>query len=648
MTNITLAEDVLKNRKIKIGVLLLLDFSLIIFSYFLSYIFRFYLEDMSFLEVMTYFKGNFSKIILAAAIYIIALAICKQYNSIWSLAGVSELSKGIIAITTAYLINIIASLVLTNRIPMMVTTLSAIFIMAFCNVLRLGCRILRRAVIFGTAIKNKDFKKVLVIGAGTAGALVVRELDRRLELEKKVVGLIDDDKQKLGTYIDGVRVLGNRHDIKKIVKEKDVEEIIIAIANLEKKILKELINEYKDLKVKVKIMPGLNEIIDGKFSVESIRDVDVNDLLGRETVKLDYSGIADYLQEKIVLVTGGGGSIGSELCRQIVRFNPKQLIIFDIYENNAYEIQMELKRNYPELNLVTLIGSVRDKVRLEHVFNKYRPNVVFHAAAHKHVPLMEDSPCEAIKNNVMGTLNVAEVASKYKVERFVLISTDKAVNPTNVMGASKRLCEMIIQAINKESNTDFVAVRFGNVLGSNGSVVPLFKKQIAKGGPVTLTHKEITRFFMTIPEAAQLVLQAGVYAKGGEIFVLDMGEPVKIYDLAENLIKLSGFEPNKDIKIEVTGLRPGEKLYEELLMDEEGLKNTAHEKIFIGKPGTFDLTKLKQSISKLMNISTDDDMGQLRNTLKHIVPTYKESAENKEVLNDISKKEIAVTTVLRE
>ena len=540
---------------------------------------------MSFLEVMTYFKGNFSKIILAAAIYIIALAICKQYNSIWSLAGVSELSKGIIAITTAYLINIIASLVLTNRIPMMVTTLSAIFIMAFCNGLRLGWRILRRAIIFGTAIKNKDFKKVLVIGAGTAGALVVRELDRRLELEKKVVGLIDDDKQKLGTYIDGVRVLGNRHDIKKIVKEKDVEEIIIAIANLEKKILKELINECKDLKVKVKIMPGLNEIIDGKFSVESIRDVDVNDLLGRETVKLDYSGIADYLQEKIVLVTGGGGSIGSELCRQIVRFNPKQLIIFDIYENNAYEIQMELKRNYPELNLVTLIGSVRDKVRLEHIFNKYRPNVVFHAAAHKHVPLMEDSPCEAIKNNVMGTLNVAEVASKYKVERFVLISTDKAVNPTNVMGASKRLCEMIIQAINKESNTDFVAVRFGNVLGSNGSVVPLFKKQIAKGGPVTLTHKEITRFFMTIPEAAQLVLQAGVYAKGGEIFVLDMGEPVKIYDLAENLIKLSGFEPNKDIKIEVTGLRPGEKLYEELLMDEEGLKNTAHEKIFIGKPG---------------------------------------------------------------
>ena len=641
MTNITLAEDVLKNRKIKIGVLLLLDFSLIIFSYFLSYIFRFYLEDMSFLEVMTYFKGNFSKIILAAAIYIIALAICKQYNSIWSLAGVSELSKGIIAITTAYLINIIASLVLTNRIPMMVTTLSAIFIMAFCNGLRLGWRILRRAVIFGTAIKNKDFKKVLVIGAGTAGALVVRELDRRLELEKKVVGLIDDDKQKLGTYIDGVRVLGNRHDIKKIVKEKDVEEIIIAIANLEKKILKELINECKDLKVKVKIMPGLNEIIDGKFSVESIRDVDVNDLLGMEAVKLDYSGIADYLEEKIVLVTGGGGSIGSELCRQIVRFNPKQLIIFDIYENNAYEIQMELKRNYPELNLVTLIGSVRDKVRLEHIFNKYRPNVVFHAAAHKHVPLMEDSPCEAIKNNVMGTLNVAEVASKYKVERFVLISTDKAVNPTNVMGASKRLCEMIIQAINKESNTDFVAVRFGNVLGSNGSVVPLFKKQIAKGGPVTLTHKEITRFFMTIPEAAQLVLQAGVYAKGGEIFVLDMGKPVKIYDLAENLIRLSGYIPNKDIKIEITGLRPGEKLYEELLMNNDNLTKTAHNKIFIDKPETISLNKIIKQIDDLLFVAKIGNKNMLKDKLKEIVPTYNspEFYNNKRALE-----EAAVTT----
>ena len=550
--------------------------------------------------------------ILATIIYITVLAIFKQYNSIWSLAGVSELSKGIIAVTVAYVLNAILSLVSTNRIPIMVTTLSAIFIMVSCNGLRLSWRILRRAIIFNTTIKNKNFKRVLVIGAGSAGALVVRELSKRPELKKRVVGIIDDDKQKLGTYIDGIRILGNRYDIKQIVYEKDVEEVVIAIANLEKKTLKELINECKELKVQVKIMPGLNEMIDGKFSIDSIRDVDVNDLLGRETVKLDYSGIADYLQEKIVLVTGGGGSIGSELCRQIVRFNPKQLIILDIYENNAYEIQMELKRNYPELNLVTLIGSVRDKVRLEHVFNQYKPQVVFHAAAHKHVPLMEDSPCEAIKNNVMG--------------------------------ASKRLCEMIIQAINKESKTDFVAVRFGNVLGSNGSVVPLFKKQIAKGGPVTLTHKEITRFFMTIPEAAQLVLQAGVYAKGGEIFVLDMGEPVKIYDLAKNLIKLSGFEPNKDIEIEVTGLRPGEKLYEELLMDEEGLKNTAHEKIFIGKPGYFNLVKLKKAISRLMYISSKNDMVELRNTLKSIVPTYKENIEES---TSMAKEEIAATTTFK-
>ena len=448
MISNVLTEYVLKNRKTKVGILLLLDFSLIIFSYFLSYIFRFYLEYMTFNEIITYFIGNFNRIILAT-IYITVLAIFKQYNSIWSLAGVSELSKGIIAVTVAYVLNAILSLVSTNRIPIMVTTLSAIFIMVSCNGLRLSWRILRRAIIFNTTIKNKNFKRVLVIGAGSAGALVVRELSKRPELKKRVVGIIDDDKQKLGTYIDGIRILGNRYDIKQIVYEKDVEEVVIAIANLEKKTLKELINECKELKVQVKIMPGLNEMIDGKFSIDSIRDVDVNDLLGRETVKLDYSGISDYLQEKIVLVTGGGGSIGSELCRQIVRFNPKQLIILDIYENNAYEIQMELRRNYPELNLVTLIGSVRDKVRLEHVFNQYKPQVVFHAAAHKHVPLMEDSPCEAIKNNVMGTLNIAEAASKYNVERFVLISTDKAVNPTNVMGASKRLCEMIIQAINK-------------------------------------------------------------------------------------------------------------------------------------------------------------------------------------------------------
>ena len=517
-----------------------------------------------------------------------------------------------------------------------------------------SCRVVIRMLLNETlpAEKKNDepviAKRLLIIGAGRSSRDIIKAIREGLKNTYYIVGLIDDNPAKWNCSISGVKILGNRDKIQEVCKKYNVQEIFFSITNISPENKKELLHICQETNAKIRILPSTEDIIKNKNVLDSLKEVEIEDLLGRDPIKLDNNNIESLIKGHAILVTGGGGSIGSELCRQIVRFNPKQLIIFDIYENNAYEIQMELKRNYPELNLVTLIGSVRDKARLEHVFNKYRPNVVFHAAAHKHVPLMEDSPCEAIKNNVAGTLNVAEVSSKYKVERFVLISTDKAVNPTNVMGASKRLCEMIIQAINKESNTDFVAVRFGNVLGSNGSVVPLFKKQIAKGGPVTLTHKKITRFFMTIPEAAQLVLQAGVYAKGGEIFVLDMGEPVKIYDLAENLIKLSGFEPNKDIKIEVTGLRPGEKLYEELLMDEEGLKNTAHEKIFIGKPGTFDLAKLKQSISKLMNISTNDDMGQLRNTLKHIVPTYKESTENKEVLNDISKKEIAATTVLIE
>ena len=374
-------------------------------------------------------------------------------------------------------------------------------------------------------------------------------------------------------------------------------------------------------------MPGVAEMIDGKFHINKIRDVDVEDLLGRESIKLDYKGISDYLEGKVVLVTGGGGSIGSELCRQIAKFDPQKLIIFDIYENNAYEIQNELKRNYPKLDLITLIGSVRDKARLKKVYTNYNPQVVFHAAAHKHVPLMEDSPSEAIKNNVVGTFNVAKLASEHNVERFVLISTDKAVNPTNVMGATKRLCEMIIQSMNNISKTEFVAVRFGNVLGSNGSVVPLFKKQIASGGPVTLTHKDITRYFMTIPEAAQLVLQAGAYAEGGEIFVLDMGEPVKIYELAENLIKLSGFEPHKDIKIEVTGLRPGEKLYEELLMNEEGLTETKHQKIFIGRPGEFEFNDIERKIDELLNFAINGNEEVLREKLKEYVPTYKEPEE---------------------
>ena len=365
---------------------------------------------------------------------------------------------------------------------------------------------------------------------------------------------------------------------------------------------------------------ALNTVVD---AINKIRDVDVEDLLGREAINLDIDEISKYIEDRTIIVTGGGGSIGSELCRQIARFNPKMLVIFDIYENNAYEIENELNRKFPKLRLKTLIGSVRDKSRLEEIFSEYKPDVVFHAAAHKHVPLMEDSPGEAIKNNVVGTLNTVELAHKYGTRRFVLISTDKAVNPTNVMGASKRLCEMIVQAINRDSSTEFVAVRFGNVLGSNGSVVPLFKKQITEGGPITLTHKDITRYFMTIPEAAQLVLQAGAFAEGGEIFILDMGEAVKIYDLAVNLIKLSGLIPDEDIEIKVIGLRPGEKLYEELLMDEEGLTNTSHSKIYIGKPREYDLSSLKESINELMNLINSGRYEDISGKLREIVPTYR-------------------------
>ena len=449
---------------------------------------------------------------------------------------------------------------------------------------------------------------------------------------KKVVGFIDDNNQKIGRFIRGIKVLGNRDDISRIVLEKNVSEIIIAIARVEDSNLKEIIQICKETGLPLKIIPSVSELIDNKFSIHSIRDVKVEDLLGRTVVKLEKEGINDYIRGNTILVTGGGGSIGSELCRQIAKFLPKEIIILDIYENNAYDIQNELIREFKNINIVTLIGSVRDKVRIEQIFKTYKPQIVFHAAAHKHVPLMEYSPSEAIKNNVGGTYNIAQYACKYNVKKFVLISTDKAVNPTNIMGATKRICEMIIQSMNSKSKTEFVAVRFGNVLGSNGSVVPLFKKQIENGGPVTLTHKDITRYFMTIPEAAQLVLQAGAYARGGEIFILDMGEPVKIYDLAYNLIKLSGFEPNLDINIEITGLRPGEKLYEELLMSEEGLTETKHKKIFIGKPNDFDFDYISNKISELIELSIYGSVEEIKNKLKEIVPTYKEPHEvNKEV-----------------
>ena len=469
--------------------------------------------------------------------------------------------------------------------------------------------------------KSDGKPNVLIVGAGSAGTMILREIQSSDKINYHTVGFLDDEKSKLHSTILGVRVLGTTDEVEKIARENNVNLIIIAIPSASAKVIKEISAKCVNAKCEVKILPGLYQFVDGQVSVSKLRQVDVNDLLGREPVHTNLNDIVGYIEDKVVLVTGGGGSIGSELCRQIANHNPKQLIILDIYENNAYDIEQELKRKMPNLNLLTLIASVRDSKKIDNVFAKYRPDIVFHAAAHKHVPLMETSPNEAVKNNVIGTYNVVKAADEHGVEKFVQISTDKAVNPTNIMGATKRICEMIIQAYSKRSKTCFVAVRFGNVLGSNGSVIPLFKKQIQEGGPVTLTHPDIIRYFMTIPEAVNLVLQAGANANGGEIFVLDMGEQVKIYDLAVNLIKLSGYEPHIDIDIKITGLRPGEKLYEERLMAEEGLTKTANDKISIGKPLDIDEDKLFFALDKLYSEAYNEST-EIKKLVKELVPTY--------------------------
>lgn len=470
--------------------------------------------------------------------------------------------------------------------------------------------------------KCENRKKVLIVGAGVAGTTILREIQNSDKIQIEPVGFVDDDASKIGTSIMGVKVLGNTEGIVDIAKSTGADLIIIAIPTTSAKNIKRITNLCINTGCEIKTLPGLYQLIDGEVSVSRLRDVDVQDLLGREPVKVNLDEVMGYIEEQVVLVTGGGGSIGSELCRQIATHNPKQLIILDIYENNAYEIEQELKRKLPNLNLLTLIASIRDSGKMDDVFKTYRPDIVFHAAAHKHVPLMETSPNEAVKNNILGTYKVVKCADKYGVKKFVQISTDKAVNPTNIMGATKRVCEMIIQAFSRKSKTQFVAVRFGNVLGSNGSVIPLFKKQIAEGGPVTVTHKDIIRYFMTIPEAVSLVLQAGAYAQGGEIFVLDMGEQVRIYDLAVNLIKLSGYEPDKDIEIKVTGLRPGEKLYEERLMAEEGLEKTANDRISIGKPIEMDDEKLFATLEKLYDEAYSESE-KMKDLVKELVPTYK-------------------------
>lgn len=483
--------------------------------------------------------------------------------------------------------------------------------------------------------KNQDNKanNLLIIGAGMGAREIIIAIKNNMRDKYNIVGIIDDDISKINHYILGVKVLGTRYDIPKIAKEKNVDLIFFAINKIDAISRRKILEICQETGVKTRVLPTTEEVITKHGAMNSLRDVQIEDLLGREPVHLDNKNINSLIKNKTVLVTGGGGSIGSELCRQIVKYDPKRLVILDIYENNLYDIEMELRAEYPKLNLEAIVASVRDKARLNNVFETYKPEIVFHAAAHKHVPLMEKSPLEAIKNNVFGTYNVVNCADEYGVEKFVLISTDKAVNPTNIMGASKRVCEMIVQAKNKVSKTEYVAVRFGNVLGSNGSVIPLFKKQIERGGPVTVTHKDITRFFMTIPEAVQLILQAVTYAKGGEIFVLDMGEPVKIYDLAVSLIKLLGYEPNVDIPIEITGLRPGEKLYEEILMSEEGLTSTKHNKIFITEPMSITMEELEEKLEKLKELLKleKDENSEVKRYIKEIVPTFKEPEEvNKE------------------
>lgn len=544
----------------------------------------------------------------------------KLYSSLWEFAGIDELLHIILAVCAICCIELALQLLGWLKLPMSFPLINALFLTLLICCSRFSYRLLRKLRHSHARINAQ--KRTMLIGAGSAGLQVLHEFQTSETSKNRVVCVVDDDPKKIGRYLRNVKICGTRMDICRLAEEYRVEEIVYAIPTSTAADKKDILNRCQETGCKLKLLPGISQLANGEVSIQKLRKVDILDLLGRDSVQVDMTEIAGYLQGKTVLVTGGGGSIGSELCRQIAQHEPKTLLILDIYENNAYDIQQELRRSYPSLDLVTLIGSVRDTQRIESIFETYHPEIVFHAAAHKHVPLMEDSPNEAIKNNVFGTYHVAKAASTYHVETFVLISTDKAVNPTNIMGASKRICEMIVQLMANTSETKFVAVRFGNVLGSNGSVIPLFRKQIEEGGPITVTHPDIIRYFMTIPEAVSLVLQAGAYANRGEIFVLDMGEPVKIADMARKLIKLSGLEPDVDIEIRYTGLRPGEKLYEEMLMNEEGLRSTANHLIHIGQPLKIDEKQFAQQLTRL-ELACEENSEDIRDLVAQIVPTYR-------------------------
>ena len=572
-------------------------------------------------QAIEFIENIFQYLPVNLILTVIVFAAFRLYQGIWKYASASDLVNIIVACLVSAATQTIGMMLMGLRFPRSYPFMYFAVLTAGISIFRFTYRILAYFRQKQQGLIKEGKTNTMIVGAGEAGNTLLKELQNSKFVEQNVCCLVDDDPGKIGKYLRGVLVAGNRKDICRLAEEYHIDEIMIAIPSASHAEIQELLDICSQTSCKLKVLPGIYQLVNGEVSVSKLRNVEIEDLLGREPIDTQVESIMGYVSGKVVLVTGGGGSIGSELCRQIARHEPKQLVIFDIYENNAYDIQQELKRDYPELNLVVLIGSVRNSHRINGVFEKYHPQIVYHAAAHKHVPLMEDSPNEAIKNNVMGTYKTAQAADKYGVSRFVLISTDKAVNPTNIMGASKRLCEMVIQMMNNRSKTEFVAVRFGNVLGSNGSVIPLFKKQIEEGGPVTVTHPDIIRYFMTIPEAVSLVLQAGARAKGGEIFVLDMGKPVKILDLALNLIRLSGLKPYEDIDIVFTGLRPGEKLYEELLMDEEGLQSTDNELIHIGKPIDFDEELFTHQLEELDELSRMDSP-KIKEKVMEVVPTY--------------------------
>ena len=608
-----------KSKVLKVILLILIDAVLINIAYILAYNLTYLRFDVGINYDL--FKPYLDNIVLITLIKIFIYYLFRLYNTIWKYAGSKELLQIILASVVSNSLILSYFFIIDQVVPRSIFIIVGMIDILFIG----GVRFLFRAFDLrrNPFKRENDLKRIMIIGAGDAGAGVIRELRTHLDSGSKPVVVIDDDIRKRGQRISGLKIEGTTEDIEKIASKRKIDEIIIAIPSAKKKEIKRIVTECNKTKCSLKTLPSLYELIEGEVSINQIREVKIEDLLGREQINLDLKEIKEFLKNRIVLITGAGGSIGSELCRQIAGYQPKEMLMLDIYENNLYDLHNDLKRRYPKLKMKAIIGSVRDRERIFDLFNEMKPEIVFHAAAHKHVPLMETNPQEAIKNNVFGTLNLIEASDEYKVSRFVQISTDKAVNPTNIMGATKRICEMLLQAYDKKSKTEYVAVRFGNVLGSNGSVIPLFKKQIENGGPVTLTHKEITRFFMTIPEAVQLVLQSGSMAKGGEIFILDMGEPVKIIDLAEELIKLSGFVPYEDIDIKIIGLRPGEKLYEELLMDEEGIQNTKYEKIYIGKPQEFEVEELKQKL-KTFDEMTDDN---IKEKIKTIVKTYKNGGQ---------------------